>query len=512
MKTSELQPKTRKKVSKAHPRRAIVVFGGGFQPWSPWHTRSYLAAKHAFPDAQMYIASSNNTRERPLPYKEKSFLIKQAGVTDPVVQVKKPFDPTEITSNYDSNTDVLVLVRSAKDPVPYTKKDGSPAYYQPITSLTSLDQAQPFSKHGYVFVPPIEEVSILGKKVNSATTIRNWYKTLDKVGRIKLIKAMYPSATNVAGIKQIFDDYFDADQPATGISESKLTTIRRYTIDEDEATQFNMPQSSLGAMPGLNWSGRDEYLKRVQYHKREEPRLRKFMGKPESLDEADPPNLSSVGASSTLSYVNSDPTPVKKVSSKQRKREQKSLENFLGHTLGESASSKAAATIVSCLLAGTGLSGCASLQNMKSPQQTVNTVKTARSIALALGTLTGRKIANDLARETRNYVDAKNGDLTAQGLSTLYQIELQNSRNRTDDRNNLDSRYDSRYDRSGNYGRTDGVGKVDEGDTTGFDGDIGTSGPLTLANRALVNRRNALRAFEKEMEKASIEDFCGHKK
>ena len=121
-------------------RKVIVVYGGGFQPFHQGHMSSYEQAKEVFPNADFYVAASNDTKTRPIPFEAKKFLAEQAGVTDPFVQVVQPVNPKEILQKYDPETDILVLVRSERDPVSYTKKDGSPAYYQPWESEKASKQ------------------------------------------------------------------------------------------------------------------------------------------------------------------------------------------------------------------------------------------------------------------------------------------------------------------------------------------------------------------------------------
>ena len=133
-------------------RKVIVVYGGGFQPFHAGHMSSYEQAKKAFPSADFYVAASNDTKNRPIPFKDKQFLAQQAGVKDKFVQVSQPVNPTEILSHYNPKKDILILVRSERDPVNYTKKDGSPAYYQPFKSLKECVSFDPKGGHGYIFV------------------------------------------------------------------------------------------------------------------------------------------------------------------------------------------------------------------------------------------------------------------------------------------------------------------------------------------------------------------------
>ena len=111
--------------------KQIVIMPGGFHPFHAGHYALYKSALEAFPQADVYVAATNDQSERPFPFSIKEKLAKLAGVQQGrFVQVKSPFQAKEITQNYDPNSDVLIFVRSEKDknesPKPGgTKKDGS---------------------------------------------------------------------------------------------------------------------------------------------------------------------------------------------------------------------------------------------------------------------------------------------------------------------------------------------------------------------------------------------------
>lgn len=187
--------------------RVIVVYGGGFQPFHAGHLSSYLQAKNAFPNADFYVAASADVKQRPIPFNDKRFLATQAGV-DPEdfknIVVKNPINPKEILDNYDPNSDIYILVRSERDPVPYVKKDGTPAYYQPFQKGTKL---QPFSKHGYVFVTRKKDFKILGQDVYSGTQVRNLYAKANPQQRVLMVKEMYPNSNQQGTVKKLLDKY-----------------------------------------------------------------------------------------------------------------------------------------------------------------------------------------------------------------------------------------------------------------------------------------------------------------
>ena len=165
---------------------------GGFHPFHAGHYALYKSALEAFPQADVYVAATNDQSERPFPFSIKEKLAKLAGVQQGrFVQVKSPFQAKEITQNYDPNSDVLIFVRSEKDkteqPKPGgTKKDGSPAYFQPWTGK----DLQPFSKHAYIaYLPTVT----FGPGIQSATEIRNAWPNLDDRRKTAMVMSLYPA-------------------------------------------------------------------------------------------------------------------------------------------------------------------------------------------------------------------------------------------------------------------------------------------------------------------------------
>jgi hypothetical protein len=172
--------------------KQIVIMPGGFHPFHAGHAALYKSAVDAFPDAEVYVAATNDTKTRPFPFSIKEKLAKLAGVAPGhFVQVKSPFKSEEITSQYNPEEDVLIFVRSEKDrteqPKPGgTKKDGTPAYFQPYTGKN----LQPFSKHAYIaYLPTVE----FGPGITSATEIRNAWPTLDDRRKTAMVMSLYPS-------------------------------------------------------------------------------------------------------------------------------------------------------------------------------------------------------------------------------------------------------------------------------------------------------------------------------
>ena len=170
----------------------VVIMPGGFHPFHAGHLALYQSAQRAFPDAEVFVAATNDTSARPFPFAVKEKLAKLAGVEPGhFVQVKSPFRAEEITSKFDPATDTLIFVRSDKDATkpPQAggiKKDGNPAYLQPLMGAEKLE---PFARHAYMaYLPTVE----FGPGMTSATEIRGAWPQLDDKRKTALVMSLYP--------------------------------------------------------------------------------------------------------------------------------------------------------------------------------------------------------------------------------------------------------------------------------------------------------------------------------
>jgi hypothetical protein len=106
------------------------------------------------------------------------------------MQVKAPFQATEITHQYNPEDTQLIFVRSEKDatkpPQPGgVKKNGEPSYLQPYNKNSTA----PMSQHGYMaYLPTVE----FGPGMTSATEIRNAWPKLNEKRKTALVMSLYP--------------------------------------------------------------------------------------------------------------------------------------------------------------------------------------------------------------------------------------------------------------------------------------------------------------------------------
>jgi hypothetical protein len=213
----------------------VVIMPGGFHPYHAGHHALYQSAKQAFPDAEVYVAATNDTSTRPFPFAVKEKLAKLAGVeSGHFVQVKSPFRAEEITQRYNPETDQLIFVRSEKDinsqPKPGgTKKDGSPSYLQPYTDDQEL---APFNQHAYMaYLPTVE----FGPGMTSATQIRTAWPTLTDRRKTALVMSLYPRTQN---------------NPQLAATVVKLLDTAIGTVEEGQGWAATFTNEQTGQMAG----------------------------------------------------------------------------------------------------------------------------------------------------------------------------------------------------------------------------------------------------------------------
>jgi hypothetical protein len=201
--------------------RKIVIIPGGFHPFHAGHKSLYDAAQLSFPGAEVYVAATADTSSRPFPFELKKKLARLAGVpAHRFIQVKSPFQATEITQHFDPENTVLIFARSEKDrdqpPMPgKNKKDGSPGYLQPIKKRS----LEPMSRHGYMAYLPVVQ---FGSGMTSATEIRAKWPAMDPEQKAALVNGMYPVTQTNKKLTDVVVSMFDSVLSAPEVKEATL--------------------------------------------------------------------------------------------------------------------------------------------------------------------------------------------------------------------------------------------------------------------------------------------------
>lgn len=189
--------------------KKLVIIPGGFHPFHAGHKALYDAARDAFPSADIYVAATADTSNRPFPFEVKKKLARIAGVDGHrFIQVKSPFRAEEITQHYDPANTVLIFARSEKDRDQQPraggiKKDGTASYLQPF----KRNGLQPMNQHGYmVYLPTVQ----FGPGMTSATEIRAKWPGMDAEQKSNLVQQLYPDTQVKTKLVDVIVQMLDA--------------------------------------------------------------------------------------------------------------------------------------------------------------------------------------------------------------------------------------------------------------------------------------------------------------
>jgi hypothetical protein len=177
--------------------KVIAIYPGRYQPWHLGHKSVYDALVRQFGVDNVYIATSDKVDppRSPFNFAEKQQIIAATGI-DPgrVVQTRDPYKAVEITSQYDPQDTKLLFAVSAKDMAEdprfksWTRRDGSPAYFQPAPNKVS--EMEDFDKHGYIFVVPTLDFKVDGKPMRSATEFRREFAAADAATKASMTRGI----------------------------------------------------------------------------------------------------------------------------------------------------------------------------------------------------------------------------------------------------------------------------------------------------------------------------------
>lgn len=188
--------------------KTVCIMPGGFHPFLPHHSAGYKYLLKNFSNADIFIASSNDTSKRPFNFKQKQYLAVQSGVpANKFIQVTSPYKSLEITQHYDADNTILIFALGQKDadrlgkPI---KKDGTLSYFQPYPNSSSKILS-PFKKHAYYIIIPHVTYKVQGQAISSASKVREMYIGADEATRQAIVRELYPNSSKVNEIKNILD-------------------------------------------------------------------------------------------------------------------------------------------------------------------------------------------------------------------------------------------------------------------------------------------------------------------
>jgi cytidyltransferase-like protein len=170
-----------KEVNKPEVKKTIVIYGGRFQPFHRGHYDAYQRLVSQFGEANVYIASSNDTSsdKSPFTFKEKKEIATTMfGVpASKFVKVSNPYRPVEILGKFDGKTTAYIAAVGEKDA---TRLQGK--YFKPYNGKSGYG----YDEIGYTYPIPPEPNPISG------TQVRKGLGSNDKEKAKKFFLKAYP--------------------------------------------------------------------------------------------------------------------------------------------------------------------------------------------------------------------------------------------------------------------------------------------------------------------------------
>lgn len=171
--------------------KKVVIYPGRFQPMLPHHAEVYKKLQATFPDADVYIATSDKVdgAKSPFNFKEKAEIMAQLHdiPTDKILIAPQPY-LIDSYKNFNKQDTMVIFAVGEKDTDRFPMKniddntgldmtvrgEPRPKYYQMINTLKQ-HPALPMEERGYIYVAP----NIEGKgEVASASAFRNAFTSV----------------------------------------------------------------------------------------------------------------------------------------------------------------------------------------------------------------------------------------------------------------------------------------------------------------------------------------------
>ena len=215
--------------------KKIVIYPGRFQPMLPHHAGVYQHLQAQFPEADVYISTSDKVEgtKSAFNFKEKvAIMTDMHGIpADKIIQAKSPYLVDSYKTQFDQENSMVIFAVGGKDADRFpmnnvddttgldmtVRGEARPKYYQMINTLKA-HPVLPMSQRGYVYnAPTISD----GDSVASASAFRDAFISAPDDGSRKEIFTKYMGEFN-NNIYTLF---------VNKLMDKKMKTENAYKID-----------------------------------------------------------------------------------------------------------------------------------------------------------------------------------------------------------------------------------------------------------------------------------------
>jgi hypothetical protein len=228
-------------------KKTFVIYPGRFHPFHKGHkgVYNYLSSKYGGNDVYITTTDVVELPKSPFSFDEKVKMMTLTGVPlNKIIKVKNNYNLQSLVNQIpiDINRDSVIFAVSEKDMAEdprfsrFTKKDGSPAYLQPIPKR--LDKLQPAITHGYIDTVPTTDFTVLGAPARSASQLRSQYANLTPQQRKEFIKDLFGKYDDT--VYNIMNNKLASGGSLTEKQKSILKKLIVGMMKEDESKVKNM--------------------------------------------------------------------------------------------------------------------------------------------------------------------------------------------------------------------------------------------------------------------------------
>jgi len=228
-------------------KKTFIIFAGRFHPWHKGHkgVYDYLSTKYGGNDVYITTTDVVELPKSPFSFDEKVKMMTLTGVPiNKIIKVKNNYNLQSLVNQIpiDINRDSVIFAVSEKDMAEdprfskFTKKDGSPAYLQPIPK--NLTKLQPAINHGYIDTVPTTDFTVLGKPARSASELRSQYAKLNPQQRKSFIADLFGKYDDC--VYNIMNNKLASNGSLTEKQKSILKKLIVGMMKEDEDKIRNM--------------------------------------------------------------------------------------------------------------------------------------------------------------------------------------------------------------------------------------------------------------------------------
>ena len=231
--------------------KKVVIYPGRFQPMLPHHAEVYRRLQSSFPDAEVYVATSDKVEppKSPFNFKEKIAIISQQhGIpADKILLAPQPYLVDSFKDEFDTENTMVIFAVGEKDNDRFPMKnvdpdtgldmtvrgEPRPKYYQMINTLKQYP-ALPMSERGYIYNAP--SISGLDGDVASASAFRKAFTQVKSDQQQQEIFTKYMGSFNQS-IYELFKNKITGDNMSEEIARLKLLA----GIQETAPVNFDEP-------------------------------------------------------------------------------------------------------------------------------------------------------------------------------------------------------------------------------------------------------------------------------